>query len=306
MFGFFKKKDKLVLPERYKNFINLDEYAEIISICKQYHEEMGIAIQKIDEGEIVVDANGEKQSKFLDNLVRLLSGNDKEAWKGLIYTHFDKLKSNPAAFKYIFKDFDFATPLLRVLVKDIGMANEMDLGEFVQRQDFPKTITFLVVEFEDKFAYVRHDQILEWEKKEKELFEIAISNTSFEEVDVIEYLLSDKYPLFTILSGDFSAAMMLNPKFWQEYGLGKFGALVSIPSKGSAFVHPIETPDVLNVLAELSPMVYKFFEEDPGHITPLFYWHYQGEFELFPIKQKDDGAYVELPTKLKHLFNMQD
>ena len=87
------------------------------------------------------------------------------------------------------------------------------------------------------------------------------------------------------------------------FAIGTFGSLIAIPTKGTAFLHPIETPDVLDLAAVLHPAVEKFYHEDPGNISRDFYWFYEGEYHLFDKVAKDNETVViRMPEKLEWLL----
>jgi hypothetical protein len=232
----------------------------------------------------------------------LLSSNNKEDWKGLIYEHFDKLKDKRSAYNYFFKDFDYASQFLRVLVKPEDINFLDNISDYIHRIDFPKTKTFLVLEFEEQFRYIRREDIIEWAKPEEELFEIGISNIPAEEIEIKEYLFSDKFTVYIFFSGDYSSAFLLDIKNNADYAIGAYGALITIPTKGTAYAHPIESSDILDLIEQLYPTIEQFYNEDPGSITTNFYWYFNDKFMIFPIGQDDNGAYIKLPDELARLF----
>ena len=303
LFNIFKKQKKFDLPEMYNGIISKDEYNIIMEICIKYHNDNELIISKIDEGEIVTDIDGNEQHCYLDNLVRVLASNDKTIWNELIYEHFDKLKPNPSALKYLYKDFEYASQFLRVLLKE----NTFNLGEkvenFVNRIDFPKTNTFLILEFEGQFHFVRKDEIIEWDKTENDLFECAIQNLPEDEIEVKEYEFGEKFTVFIFFSGDYSASLMLDLKNKADYTIGKFGTLIAIPTKGTAYAHPIDTSNILELIEILDPTIEKFYNEDPGNVTTNFYWNYDDKIQIFPSEQSENGILISLPKDLINLIN---
>lgn len=303
IFDIFKKQKKFKLPEMYNGIISKYEYNDIMQICIKYHQDNELIISKIDEGEIVTDFNGEEQHRYLDNLVRILASNEKTTWEELIYEHFDKLNPNPSALKYLYKDFDYASQFLRVLLKEDTFNLGDNVENYVHRIDFPKTNTFLILEFEDQFHFIRKDEINEWNKTENNLFEIAIQNLPENEIEAKEYEFGEKFTVFIFFSGDFSASLMLDLKNRADYAIGKFGTLIAIPTKGIAYTHPIENGDILELVKILDPTIEKFYNEDPGNITTNFYWYYDDKFQIFPTEQSENGLLISLPKDLIKQIN---
>jgi hypothetical protein len=237
----------------------------------RYHTENGMKVVRTGEGEIVAEVNGEEQHRYLDNLVRLLHSGNRASWPQIVTEHFDKLRDHRPAYNYLFKDFEYAAPLLRVLIKGQELYKN-DLETFVYRKDFPGTNTFLVLEYEQQFRYLTKTDIAEWAKPEEELFAHAIANTPAHEVEIKEYTYCGKFPVFIFFSGDYSASMMLDLNAKSDFAVGTYGSLIAIPTKGTAFVHPIESGDITELVGALTPTVEKFYNEDPGSITTNFYW----------------------------------
>lgn len=303
LFDIFKKQRKHQLPDMYDGIVDENEYDEIMQICINYFKDNGLIISKIDEGEIVTEIDGDEHHLYLDNLVRILASNNKTSWKLLIYEHFNKLKPHKSALNYFYKDFDYASQFLRVLLKEDSFNFGDTIDNYVHRIDFPKTNTFLILEFEEKFHYVRKDNIIEWNKSYNELFEIAIQNIPEDEIKAKEYIFGEKFTVFIFLSGDFSASLMLDLKNRAEYSIGIFGTLIAIPAKGTAYAHPIENGEILELVKILDPIVEKFYNEDPGNITTNFYWYFNNQFQIFPTKQSDKELIISMPKDLIKLIN---
>ena len=176
------------------------------------------------------------------------------------------------------------------------------VDNYVHRIDFPKTYTLLILEFEGKFHFIRRDEIGEWEKSESELFEIAIRNLPLDEIEAKEYEFGDKFTVFIFFSGDFSSSMMLDLKNQAEYCIGKYGTLLALPSKGTAFAHPIENGEILDLIEILNPLVQKFYNEDPGNVSTNYYWYYQDQIQIFPTEKTDKSMLIKLPLDLAHLL----
>ena len=304
LFDFFKKNNKLKLPESYEGVVSQEDYNFMMETAIQYHKSKGTEIIKVDEGEIVGKVQDQEHHWYFDNLVRTLSNHKKTEWASVIHAHFDKLsKDSSAATNFFFKDFEYAAPLLRILLKGKDFEFGRNESDYVYRSDLPETHTFLVMEFEQKFHYLKREDIVEWNKSEEELFQIAIENIPESEVEVKEYLFLDKFTVFIFFSGDFASAVMLDLPTWADYAIGPLGSLLAIPTKGTAFAHPIEGGNILELVEHLHEQVTDFYHNDPGSITTNYYWYYEGRFNIFPIDKDKNGRFVTLPDQLWQLLN---
>jgi hypothetical protein len=294
----FNRNKKFGLPERYKGIVNEDEYNLVIDIATKYHVENKINVIRIGDGEIIAEHEGLEQHRYLDNLLRLLAGNEKAVWKEAIYEHFDKIKDHDSAYSYLFDDFKNACQFLRVLIKGDDFDFGGSIDDFVHRYDFPLTKTFLVFEFEQQFRYIAKQDIIKWKKPVEDLFETAILNTPAEEIEVRENLICDEFTVFAFLSGDYSASLMIDLKRRADFSIGLYGSLIAIPTKGSAFVHPIEKEDIGELINALQPMVEAFYNEDPGNITQNLYWQYDNKIHLLPLSVEESDSLKVIPVNL--------
>jgi hypothetical protein len=206
------------------------------------------------------------------------------------------MKDVPFALDYLYKDFDYAAQFLKVLIKPDDF---LQADVFLKRTDLPGTFTFLVLDFNERFTYISVENAEEWDKPLDDLFEIAFANVANEGIDIKEILLEETYPVFAFFDGDFSASFIIELDRNAEFAIGSHGSVVAIPTKGSAFIHPIESKDVMQVVGVLAETMAPFYNEDPGCITMNFYWFHDGTFELFPSVPTEDGyTTIKLPPTL--------
>jgi uncharacterized protein YtpQ (UPF0354 family) len=303
MFDIFKRNNSITLPKDYADLIDTKGYEIFLTKCLSTLKDLGYNVHSFENGDIVYEKENNEQAHFyLDNILRkYLQANEGE--KDIeILTHFTKLKDQSKAYEYLYKDFDYAKQFLKVLIKADDILPNND--DFVFQNHFPHLLTFLVLDFEEQFHYVEKNKVTQWEVEEKELFEIALNNIRQEEIEIKQFRFDDKYEVFALFSGDFSASYTLLIEQEFDFAIGKFGSLVALPTKGSAFLYPIDTDNVLDVIVATYPTIEQFFNEDPGNITLNFYWYYQGQFEIFEKTANEDGTVtINNPNELTELFN---
>ena len=302
MFDFFKN-NKIKLPDHYKDLINERDYETFLNSCLTVLKGLKLKIISSDNGDIVYEnKDGEEAHYYLDNILRkyvqlAISERDEE-----IKLHFEKLQDKSNAYNYFFKDFDYAKQFLKVVIKPLEMLE--NYHEFVHRLDFPNLVTFLIFDFEEQFHYIKKESTTEWKVNEQDLFEIALDNLGNEEIEAREHTFGNKFTVYVLLSGDFSAPFTLLIDKYLEFSIGTYGTLLAIPTKGTVFMHPIETKDILNLIEILHPEIENFYHEDPGNISLDFYWFFQGQFYLFKKEYYDkQQSTITLPEKLELLFN---
>jgi hypothetical protein len=303
MFNIFKKKKKVVLPEGYSNLIDEKGYEIFLNNCLSTLKNLGYKVVSFDEGDIVYEKeNSEEAHFYLDNILRIYLQADEVDKDAEIQNHFSKLRDQTKAYDYLYKDFDYAKQFLKVLLKADDILPNND--DFVYQKHYPELLTFLVLDFEEQFHYVKSNEVYLWETNELELFEIAKNNIRKEEIEIKQYIFEDKYDVFVLLDGDFSASYTLLIDQELDFTVGQLGTLVALPTKGTAFLYPIEQDDILDVIVTIYPTVEKFFNEDPCNITLDFYWYYNGKYEKFEKEPNDDGTItIKNPKKLAELLN---
>ena len=294
------------MPEDFAHLITQADYEIILDYALDYFANKDHQVIKVEDGVIIVDYPDLKNIQFgLDNLIRSIAAEEQAQWKSAIYRHFDRFKNHTSAYNYLFADFGYAQQFLKVLVKGQGFAPKTI--NLVRRRDFPETYTYLVLDFENQFRFINREDAAKWEIAETELFEIALANIAKEKIEIGEGNIAEQYNLFTFFSNDFSAAFLINFQQNASFADGELGAMIAIPAKGSAFVHPVNGNGLMFVLETLAPLVLKFCEEEPGGINANFYWYYNGQFELFPKNQRKKGYIsIGLPKKLEQLLDEMD
>ena len=123
---------------------------------------------------------------------------------------------------------------------------------FIYRTDYPELGTFLVFDYGEKFTYLRKDKAKEWQREDEDLFEVALNNIANESIEIREHTFGGKFIVYVLLSGDFSASYTLLIRQLIDFSIGRFGSIIAIPTKGTAFIHPIESNDIM----ELIPILY--------------------------------------------------
>jgi hypothetical protein len=300
MFNIFKREKLLPLPTNYSGLIDQRDYNLVLELCKKYLNKNGQKIISIGDGEIVVEYDVQEKHYYLDNLVRLLAQKDKTQWENNVNEHFNKQKEIPFAIDYLYKDFEYASQFIKVYLKPKATFALDQVDDYVNKVDLPETYTFLILDFNEQFHFVRRDNISEWNKTESELFDIGLANIANESIDIQEALFADKYPGYMFFSGDFSASFIIELERNANFSIGTYGSIVAVPTKGSVFVHPIENNQVMDVIVALADVTKKFYDEDPGNITMDFYWFHDGKFDIFPNEPADNGyVTIDWPTELK-------
>lgn len=298
----FLRKKKIQVPDNYKNLIGQSDYEIFVNQCLNVLKDLGVNVISYENGDITYKGKNEDGHYFLDNLVRKYVQVDKENQLTEIKDHFKKLQETPYAYDYLFKDFDYAKQFLKVLIKPTDITPKID--DFVTRIDYPDLLTVLVLDFEDRFHYIRKDEAILWEVDFEELFKIALVNISQENVEIRKHLFDDKFDVYVLLSGDFSASFSLLIDTHMDFAIGEYGSLIGIPTKGTVFIHPITTNDFMDLTSTLYNEMERFYNEDPSNISMDLYWFDKKVLKLFNKTWNDNGTItISMPDELKKIVN---
>jgi len=307
MFGFLFRKNKIFdrkRPDFYEGIVTKKEYSQILELSEKECQRIGKTIS-IQAGTIKV-ANPEKTEEefsfHLDNLVRKCKYYGAAEWEHIVKEHFSRFPIDQSKANFFAKDFEYAQPLLKLLVRSPNSMSE----QMIQRLDFPNTASFLILDYDERFHFLTEDAIKEWDIPKKELFEIALENIALEKIDIQEVVWADKFELFSFFSGDFSASFLVALTKNAPFAIGKFGAVVAIPTKGSAFVHPLNGATALPFINSFDETFSTFYHQDEVPISQSYYWYYEGEFEVFQEKKSNQNSYIEMPLKLNNLLKINN
>lgn len=288
------------LPEDFRDLLTQEEYEIILAnalIAIAKHTQ----IESVTEGEIRTKDPQKADSKMtfsLRNVARKCKAVPQNEWAELIDKYLGKPLFNEAKHTFLMKDFEYAEPLLKVVVRSKFAFDDQALERLAYREDIPYTYTFLVLDYDDRFHYIDKTLLADWELPIEVLFEIGLANVGKEEIN-IEQVEMAGLEMYAFFSGDFSAPYMLELEQNAPQAVGIWGAVVHIPSKGKAIVHPIEGNTALRYIANIINLIEIFFSQDPGPINIRSYWYYEGKFEEFPLKNTAEGKQLlSYPAKL--------
>lgn len=282
------------LPERYVGQITQDEYDIIVKHSIDFLKEKG-KVDKIEDGVIYVELNDDSDDVnqlALDNLLRnCKQEDDKVKWKEIVVDHFTRLTTKVDFDK---SDFDKCRDLLAIRI--YPEYEEKTKAVMTFKIDFPGTMSTLVLDLPDKYESVDKETIDLWKVPVDSLFYIAQENVNKREgIEILEAKESETNRVYSFFSPDHSASYIRDIERNADFAIGEFGAFVAIPTRGSAFVIPIDDTSAIKALEKLRPRIKLFFDEDPGNITTDIFWYNNETFELVSVVDEK----IVLPTELK-------
>jgi hypothetical protein len=164
----------------------------------------------------------------------------------------------------------------------------------------------LALDLPNRFHILTLDEINVWGLHRNRLFEIGHNNL----LKKIEGIQAKKHDwdgavFYTLFDRDFSAAYCIDFETNCDNLVGEKGSLVSFPTRGSVFVHPIFDKGQFNIgYNHIVEKTNKFFDDDPGPISRNIYWYYEKRFTLFEMTWNNEELTYSIPEQLYDLLHI--
>ncbi len=275
--AFGQNIDKNV-PTEFKNLVTQKEYENIVDLCVEYFNPLPKDF-KIKQGTISFSNSDSTEIRHsLENLVRLIAGKTKTGTTKEIIKDFFDSYYHPTNIDV--NDFKVAKEKLCIRIYHENYLGEISQwNNFIYRDDLKELKTAVVLDLPETFQIVSKDLAKTWKLTEKEIFDIAIKNTESKEVEVIENKFGN-IVIYAFFSDEYSASQLAFFNTIVPKAVGKFGSLITIPTKGTVIIHPINKNDLTETFKEFEEKAMPIYNEDPGKITNKYYWFYKGKFQL--------------------------
>ncbi len=294
------------IPEKYEHLVSERQYFRVLAYICRYFEEKDHSLTTIAEGNLIVLDAAEKMDISLDNLIKRLSNQAEDSWKQDIFTYFDQLLEHTNT-EELFSNFELAKEYLTLRLYGDQIDTHSEQDALVFRQDLAGTYSVLSLDLPSKFQVILKSEIENWSVDEKTLFHIALKNANQQTVQTAHGFWEET-EILAIVSNEYAAIKLLELEENFSDSVGEHGALIAVPTKGTAFIHPMRSFDT-NLNEALSLMIKQanlIYESDPGPITRNLYWYHQGQFHAFSMQMKEEGLSYQLPEELQDYLEQHE
>jgi hypothetical protein len=243
------------------------------------------------------------------NLVKSVLCEESKDWQEKTLEYLDNLSKDKELENEILLDLAKAKEYLTLRLHPI--TNYQDepfkshVGNLVYQVDIPETYSLLALDLPNRFHILTIDEINVWGIDRNNLFEIAHNNLR----DKIEDIQAQQHDwdgalFYTLFDRDFSAAYCIDFANNCDNLIGENGSLISFPTRGSVFVHPISDNGQFNIgYNHIVEKTNKFFDDDPGPISRNIYWFFENQFTLFEMTWDNGELTYSIPKQLHDLLN---
>lgn len=317
IFDFFKrntgsKTEKVETPEELKHLISQDDFNSILDFATVNLIEKGHKNISLEDGLLLYDTLGESeisiQINFL-NLVKSILCEERKDWQVKTAEYLDRLNQDNELEEEVLLNFEKAKVYLTVRLHPIKTYEDepqkSHIETLVFKAEIPETYSMLALDLPTRFHFLTVDEINVWSKEKSTLFEIAHKNLR----NKIENIQAQQHDwdgaiFYTLFDGDYSAAYCIDFANNCNNLIGENGSLISFPTRGSVFVHPISDKGQFNIgynhIAEKTNM---FFDDDPGPISRNIYWFYENKFKLFEMTYSNRELTYNIPKQLNEILD---
>lgn len=287
------------------SFFTEEEYQLFTKMVLDYQKSLGKKATITPEGTLQIE--GSDGEYGLLNLEQTCRGVDKKEWPMLIARHFEAANATQAEHEKIqskIGNFKEISKYLTVRVYPESYVDSVGKENNIYREDLPGLYSVLTIDLPSSVVNVQPKDFQKWKKSQAEVFTIALKNTKkLAASNQEKYNLGDNL-YFIGFSGESvyvgSLALMLS-----QYPdcVGKYGALVSVPTRSTLMCYPIISKEVIRAHSKFTSIAYAIANEGPGTISSNVYWYRDGSYLQIPYDFKNGSLTIRPPEKFTKLLN---
>jgi len=315
--NFFKrntgsKTEKIETPEEMKHIVSNDDFNLILTFATTHLTKKGQQNISFEDGLLLYDTLGEceisNQTNFL-NLVKSVLCEERKDWQVKTAEYFDRLNQDEELEEEVLLNFEKAKEYLTVRLHPITTyqdePHQSHIETLVYNVKIPDTYSMLALDLPTRFHFLTVDEINVWSEEKSKLFEIAYNNLR----DKIENIQEQRHDwdgaiFYTLFDRNYSAAYCIDFANNCDNLIGEKGSLISFPTRGSVFVHPISDNGKFNIgYDHIVEKTNKFFDDDPGPISRNIYWFYENKIALFEMIWNNGELTYNIPKQLQDLLH---
>lgn len=299
-------------PDELKRLISQDDFNSILTFATAHLTDKGYKNISLADGLLLYDTLGESetsnQSNFL-NLVKSVLCEERKDWQVKTAEYFDRLNQDKELEEEVLLNFEKAKEYLTVRLHPLSTyenePQKSHIETLVYKVDIPETYSLLALDLPSRFHILTIDEINVWGIERTNLFKIAHDNLQ----DKIETIQAQQHDwdgavFYTLFDRDYSASYCIDFANNCDNLIGENGSLISFPTRGSIFVHPISDKGQFNIGYNLIvEKTNKFFDDDPGPISRNIYWHYENKFTLFEMTWNNEEVTYNIPRQLHDILH---
>lgn len=246
-----------------------------------------------------------QETYFLTNIAKICKREKKEKWSEIItdfYERFQKSKSISLDLKKRKEDFEYYKKFIGVRFYHKDYFSKNDLGKhFLYLPILEDAYLALIIDFPDHVKNLDPKLNVKWNKSEKELFLLGITNIREKYQYEIKKEIIGRIPIYVVSASHFfSSIILLELSNYNEL-VGKYGSLICIPNRHETFIYPINGIEVKDAIECLIRVIKNRYEE-PGSISKNMYWFKNNDFTLQELTFEGNNVFVRLSKEFREVI----
>ncbi|GEM_PF-5575766 len=189
---------------------------------------------------------------------------------------------------------------VRLHTKDMYQGLQEGMDTYVVPAPIPDLYVSLALDLPGQFHLLQKSDAEKWGMDEDELLWTAFSNLT-DKQEKIRIIREERegFSVITLSEGDYAAAFAADFENHCKAFIGRIGAMVAFPTKGSVFIYPIKEPSGFNkAFTQMAEQTNKAFRDDPFPLSNNLYWYHAHRFEVFPKSMEAHTLSYSIPNRL--------
>ncbi len=262
---------------------------------------------QIDDGIVRGKMSGEDVALGLQNLAQLCHQIPQGEWQRTVTEHFDSFaetKRQEQELDQKMGNFSEIKELLAVRIWPREYLEQLGTKKLIFREDLEGTISAIVFDLPKAIKNVTPEQAKLWNKADDELFAIGLENIRKKaEVEITRQEAGGGLSFIGLTGNNFLSASHVLLLDQQPQCVGKYGAIVGIPTRHIVLCYPIENLEVARIIQKMIPVIISLEKEGPGSISPELFWYRNGKFTRLPYRLSSKELSFIPPDEFVDLLN---
>lgn len=198
-----------------------------------------------------------------------------------------------------------ARSMLKVrLYPESMLQGHVDEAPVVARHLAPGLLAVVARDFPETVEAVSREQAAVWGLSDDELFRLGYANVAEQDQPQVRTQRLDPGFELTTLSSEsfFTTTNALWPDRYVQV-FSATGALVGVPHRHTALVHPIRDFSALYAINLMLVSLDRMYRQGPGALSPMLYWWRPGTFTLLPGDVADQQVRFSPPSEFVQVLN---
>lgn len=184
-------------------------------------------------------------------------------------------------------------PRVGVQFWPVSMLEKVGRKNALFREDLEGMLTALTLSFPGTINVMPPKVASHWRKSKAELFELGLRNVRENHIPPMEVVVVEEGVTITQMESPdpYTATFAL---FLDSlpYCIGKYGAIVSVPTCNAVFCHAFHNMHVLKAINYMVALTAQVYTQGVLPLTTNLYWYHEGKFSTIRYDLESQSLYL--------------